>query len=99
MSLNLSLPNLSLPNLPDTSALPSVSDVSEVVGDVLVTAIDTAGDAAHVVVKTARRRPKVAIGVGVAALAAILVMMLLRRRQAAPEHAARDDARPRVAAA
>ena len=99
MSLNLSLPNLSLPNLPDTSALPSVSDVSEVVGDVLVTAIDTAGDAAQVVVKTARRRPKVAIGIGVAALAAILVLMMLRRRQATPQHAARDDARPRVAAA
>jgi hypothetical protein len=91
--------NLSLPSLPDTSALPSVSDVSEVVGDVLVTAIDTAGDAAHVVVKTARRRPKVAIGVGVAAVVCLLIMMMLRRRKATPERAARDDTGPRVAAA
>jgi hypothetical protein len=91
--------NLSLPSLPDTSALPSVSDVSEVVGDVLVTAIDTAGDAANVVVKTARRRPKAAIGVGVAAVVCLLVMMMLRRRRTAPERAARDDTRPHVAAA
>jgi hypothetical protein len=99
MSLNLSLPNLSLPSLPDTSALPSVSDVSEVVSDVFVTAIDTAGDAAGVVVKTARRRPKVAIGVGAAVLVLFLVVMMRRRRQTTPEQAKRDDTRPRVAAA
>jgi len=91
--------NLSLPSLPDTSALPSVSDVSEVVSDVLVTAIDTAGEAATVVVKTARRRPKVAIGVGVAAAVLLLAMIMLRRRQATPEQQSRNDARPRVAAA
>ena len=96
MSLNLSLP--SLPSLPDTSALPSVSDVSEAVGDVIVTAIDTAGDAATVVVETARRRPKVAIGVGVA-LAVLMLVMMLRRRRTTPQHELRDDARPRVAAA
>ncbi|HTH06044.1 MAG TPA: hypothetical protein VL916_09245 [Ilumatobacteraceae bacterium] len=66
----------------------------------LVTALDTAGDAATVVVKTAARRPKVAIGVGVAALALLLAMIMLRRRrQAAPQQQSRDDARPRVAAA
>ena len=91
--------NLSLPSLPDTSALPSVSDVGEVVSDVLVTAIDTAGEAATVVVETARRRPKVAIGVGVAALALLLAMIVLRRRQATPEQQSHDVARPRVAAA
>jgi len=91
--------NLSLPSLPDTSALPSVSDVSEAVSDVLVTAIDTAGGAATVVVETARRRPKVAIGVGVAAVALLLAMIMVRRRQATPQQQPRDDARPRVAAA
>ncbi len=91
--------NLSLPSLPDTSALPSVSDVSEAFGDVIVTAIDTAGEAAIVVVDTARRRPKVAIGVGVA-LAAMMLAMILRRRRATPQHnELRDDTRPRVAAA
>ena len=91
--------NLSLPSLPDTSALPSVSDVSEAVSDVLVTAIDTAGDAANMVVKTARRRPKVAIGVGVTLAVLMLVMMVSRRRHATPQQVSRDEARPRVAAA
>jgi hypothetical protein len=90
--------NLSLPSLPDTSALPSVSDVSEAFGDVLVTAIDTAGEAATVVVDTARRRPKVAIGVGVA-LAALMLVLILRRRRATPQHEVGQDARPHVAAA
>jgi hypothetical protein len=91
--------NLSLPSLPDTSALPSVSDVSEAVSDVLVTAIDTAGDAANMVVKTARRRPKVAIGVGVTLAVLMLVMMVSRRRHATPQQESRNEARPRVAAA
>jgi len=90
--------NLSLPSLPDTSALPSVSDVSEAFGDVIVTAIDTAGEAAIVVVDTARRRPKVAIGVGVA-LAAMMLLMMLRRRRATPQRQVQDEPRPRVAAA
>jgi len=90
--------NLSLPSLPDTSALPSVSDVSEAFGDVLVTAIDTAGEAATAVVDTARRRPKVAIGVGVA-LAALMLVLMLRRRRATPHHEVGHDARPHVAAA
>jgi len=91
--------NLSLPSLPDTSALPSVSDVGEAFGDVIVTAIDTAGDAANVVVATARRRPKVAIGVGVALAVLMLVMMVTRRRHATPQQVSRDDVKPRVAAA
>ena len=97
MSLNLSLP--SLPSLPDTSALPSVSDVGEAFGDVIVTAIDTAGDAANVVVATARRRPKVAIGVGVALAVLMVVMMVNRRRHTTPQQESRADVRPRVAAA
>jgi hypothetical protein len=76
-----------------------MSDMSEAVSDVIVTAIDTASDAATVVVETARRRPKVAIGVGVAAAVVLLMVLLMRRRHADPQHAARDDVRPRVAAA
>lgn len=96
MSLSFS----SLPTLPDATAipLPSVSDMSEAVSDVLASALDTASDAATVVVKSARRRPKVAIGVGVAA-AVLLLLMLLRRRHADPQQAAQDEVRPRVAAA
>ena len=65
MTLHLS----SLPSLRTRLSLPlpSVSDVSDVVSDVFVTANDTAGEAATVIVASARRRPKVAIGVGVAA--------------------------------
>ena len=91
MSINLS----SLPSLPDTSSLPlpSVSDVSEVVSDVFVTALDTAGEAATVVVASARRRPKVAIGVGVAVGALLLVLVMCsrvaRRRRS---RLCRDDA-------
>ena len=81
MSLNLSV----LPSLPDTSSLPSVSDVGEVVSDVVVTALDTAGEAATVVVETARRRPKLAAGVAVAAVMAFLVLVMARRRRRAPE--------------
>jgi hypothetical protein len=95
MSLHLS----SLPSLPDTSALPSVSDVSEAVSDVIVTAIDTAGDAATVVVASARRRPKVAVGVGVAVAVLFVVFWLRRRHHAAPEQAVGDERRPRVVAA
>ena len=52
------------------------------VSDVIVTALDTAGDAATVVVASARRRPAMAIGVGVAAAAlALLALMLVRRRR------------------
>lgn len=91
--------NVSLPNLPDPSALPSVSDVGEVVGDVLVTAIDTAGDAATAVVETARQRPKAAIGVGVAAIIVLLAMIVLRRRRTEPQQASDDADRPRIAAA
>lgn len=98
MSLHLS----SLPTLPDASALPlpSVSDVSDVVSDVFVTALDTASDAATVVVASARRRPKVAIGVGVAAVVLmVMVLVLRRRRHSAPEQNAREDRKPRVVAA
>ena len=92
----------SLPTFPDASSLPlpSVSDVSDAVTDVFTTAIDTAGDAATVIVKSAQRRPKVAIGVGVAAVALLVVLFFLRhRRQAAPEQAATDDRKPRIVAA
>jgi hypothetical protein len=101
MSLHLSsLPSLpGLPSLPDASSLPSVSDVSEAVTDVIVTAIDTAGDAATVVVKSARRRPKVAIGVGVAAAVLLVVLWLRRRRHVAPEQYTSEERKPRVAAA
>jgi hypothetical protein len=97
MALDLS----SLPSLPDASSLPlpSVSDVTDAVSDVFVTAIDTAGDAATVVVETARRRPKVAIGVGVAAVVLVVVVWLRRRRHAAVEQVARDERKPRVVAA
>ena len=98
MTLHLS----SLPSLPDASSLPlpSVSDVSDVVSDVFVTAIDTAGEAATVIVASARRRPKVAIGVGVAAAVLLVAFFFVRRRrQAAPEQAVRDDHKPRIAAA
>jgi hypothetical protein len=90
-----------LPTLPDASSLPlpSVSDVSDAVSEVFVTAIDTAGDAATAVVDTARRRPKVAIGVAVAAMLLVVVLMLRRRRHAAPAQASRDDRKPHVAAA
>jgi hypothetical protein len=76
-----------------------VSDVGEAVTDVIVTAIDTAGDAATVVVESARRRPKVAIGVGVAAAVLFVVLLLRRRRHAVPQQAARDEHAPRFAAA
>jgi hypothetical protein len=79
--------------------MPSVSDVGEAVSDVVVTAIDTAGDAATAVVASARRRPKVAIGVGVAAAVFLLAMMLRRRRHTTPQQESRDDVTPRVAAA
>jgi hypothetical protein len=79
--------------------LPSVSDVSDAVGEVLVTAIDTAGDAATVVVQSARRRPKVAIGVGVTAALLLVVLFLRRRRQAVPQQYAADERKARVAAA
>ena len=97
MSLHL----YSLPSLPDASSLPlpSVSEVTDAVSDVIVTAIDTAGDAATVVVESARRRPKVALGVGIAAAVLLVVVWLRRRRHAAPEQYARDDRKPRVAAA
>ena len=93
MSLNLP----PFPALPDTSSLPlpSVADVSEAVSDVIVTALDTAGDAATVVVASARRRPKVAIGVGVGGGACCSSLMFLRRRRhtrprsSATEHDAR----------
>ena len=106
MSLHLSsMPTLPSLGLPDASSLPlpSVSDVTEAVSavsDVIVTAIDTASDAATVVVASARRRPKVAIGVGVAA-AVLMVVFLLRRHRhhAAPEQHAREDHKPRVVAA
>jgi hypothetical protein len=94
VSLHLS----SLPSLPDASSLPlpTVSDVS----DVLVTAFDTAGDAAAVVVESARRRPKVALGVGVAAAVALLAVLLLRRRRhTTPEVVQRDERKARVVAA
>ena len=64
-----------------------------------VTAIDTAGDAATVVVETARRRPKVAIGVGVAAVVLMVMLWLRRRRHAAVEQVTRDERKPRVVAA
>ena len=96
MSLSFS----SLPTLPDASTLPlpSVSEVGDAVSDVIVTAIDTAGEAANAVVKTARRQPKLAMGVGLAA-AVLLFVMLLRRRHAETQRDTRDDHRPRVAAA
>ena len=85
MSLNLSA---ALPSTPDLSSLPSVGDVGEMVGDVVVSAIDTAGEAATVVVETARRRPKVAISIAAAAAVALLAMMLMRRRR--PQRSQRD---------
>jgi hypothetical protein len=96
MSLNLSA--LPMPNI-DTSTLPSMSDVGDVVGDVLVTAIDTAGEAATVVVETARRSPKAAIGVVSAAVVALLVVMLMRRRRRPPTIDARYEPSPRIVAA
>ena len=95
MSLHLS----SLPSLPDTSSLPSVSDVSDAVTDVIVTAIDTAGDAATVVVESARRRPKVAIGVGVVAVVLLVALWFTKRRHATPEQHVADERKPRVVAA
>jgi Na+-transporting NADH:ubiquinone oxidoreductase subunit NqrA len=99
MRVSINLP--SFPALPDTSSLPlpSVADVSEAVSDVLVTALDTAGDAATVVVATARRQPKVAIGVGVAAAVLLVLMYLCRRRHRVPQAESGTDARMRVAAA
>jgi len=79
--------------------LPSVSDVTDAVSDALVTAIDTAEGAATVIIASARRRPKVAIGVGIAAVVVLAVVVLLRRRRAVPEPAARDDHKPHVVAA
>ena len=72
MSLNLS----ALPSMPtlDTSSLPLPS-VAEV-GDVIVTALDTAGDAATVVVASARRRPAMAVGIVSAAVLAMLAVIL-----------------------
>ena len=103
MTLHLSsIPTLHDLGLPDPSSLPlpSVSDVSDAVSDVIVTAFDTASDAATVVVASARRRPKVAIGVGVAAVVLMVVALFLRRRRhAAPEQLAREDHKPRIAAA
>jgi hypothetical protein len=78
MSLNISS---ALPSMPDTSTLPSVGEVGEIVGDVVVSAIDTAGEAATVVVDTARRRPKVVLTVAAAAIIGLLAMMLVRRRR------------------
>jgi hypothetical protein len=103
VSLHLSsIPSLQDLGLPDASSLPlpSVSDVSDAVSDVIVTAFDTASDAATVVVATARRRPKAAIGVGVTAVVLMVVVLLLRRRRlAAPEQLTREDHKPRIAAA
>jgi hypothetical protein len=99
MRVSINLP--SFPALPDTSSLPlpSVADVSEAVSDVLVTALDTAGEAATVVVASARRQPKVAIGVGVAAAVLLVLMYLRRRRHRVPQAETGTDARMRVAAA
>ena len=95
MSLNLSA---ALPSMPDTSSLPSVGDVGELVGDVVVSAIDTAGEAATVVVETARRRPKMAVSIAAAAVVALLAMMIMRRRR--PSRSLRDtEQMPHVAAA
>lgn len=76
MSLNLS----AIP-MPDTTSLPSVGEVGEAVSDVVVSAIDTAGDAATVVVETARKRPRAAIGIAAAAVVALIVVMMMRRRR------------------
>ena len=99
MRVSINLP--SLPTLPDTSSLPlpSVADVSEAVSDVFVTALDTASDAATVVVASARRRPKVAVGVGVAAAVLLVLMYLRRRRHRVSQAQTGTDARMRVAAA
>ena len=93
--------HLSSLTLPDASSLPlpSVSDVTDAVSDVLTTAIDTAGDAATVVVKSARRRPKVAIGAGVIAVLLLVALWLQRRRRATPLQHADSERKPRVAAA
>jgi len=95
MSLNLS----ALPSMPtlDTSSLPLPS-VAEV-GDVIVTALDTAGDAATVVVATARRRPAMAIGIVSAAALALLALVLVRRRRHHTATAVRSEQPPRIVAA
>ena len=97
MSINLS----TLPNFADAaSALPSVSDVGEVVSDVVVTALDTAGEAATVVVATARRQPKLVAGVAIGALLAVLAVWFMRRRAThAPELAPSVEHSPRIVAA
>jgi hypothetical protein len=95
MSINLSLPNV--PTL-DVSSLPSASDVTGVVSDALVTAIENAGDAATVVVESARRRPRTAMAVAGAAIVMVLVAMILKRRRARPPLVATNE-RPRDIAA
>jgi hypothetical protein len=100
MSLNLSA---ALPSLPDTSSLPSVGDVGEIVGDVVVSAIDTAGEAATVVVETvvdtARRKPRMAMGLAAAAIVALVAMMIMRRRRRPHGELTDADQPHRVAAA
>jgi hypothetical protein len=99
MSINLSsLP--SMPNL-DMNGLPSASDISEVLGDAFVTAVDTAGDAATVVAdaaavvaKSARRRPKAAGMIVGAALLAVLVAMFVARRRRSPAPLVATTERP-----
>jgi hypothetical protein len=92
---------LSSLTLPDASSLPlpNVSDVTDAVSDVLSTAIDSAGDAATVVVKSARRRPKIAMGVGVVAVMLLVALWLQRRRRATPLQHSDSERKPRVAAA
>ncbi len=96
MSLNLS----ALPSMPtlDTSSLPLPS-VAEV-GDVIVTALDTAGDAATVVVASARRRPAMAVGiVSAAVLAAARACCSSGAAGTTRATAVRSEQPPRIVAA
>jgi hypothetical protein len=62
--------------------------MNEAVSDVIVTALETAGDAATVLVESARRRPRMFVGVAAAAVVLMVVALVLRRRRHAPAHAA-----------
>jgi hypothetical protein len=77
-----------------------VSDVNEVVSDVIVTAIETAGDAATVLVESARRRPRIFVGVAAAAVLLMLVALVVRSRRhaTAPEATGSDHKKSRDAA-